>query len=312
MIKKDLIYIIYVSALLILTAYFSFKIYGTKNHRYEFLYVKDLPGDNPGFRDIRAYNCSLKPNNTFRIIVLGDSFTWGGGINEEEKTHIYPSELEQLLNQNSSKIKYEVINFGVPGHTMTQKVEEFKRYALSCEHDFVILQFLEDDASDKTKMIEIYKELLKNFLKEKKIQNQSEIGGEIEFELKAEAISKYFDELWSNYTFSEILKDYVELPLKELVDMINSSNSVLVVSIPLCPDELNLYSRFIPFVKQLVDKYNWYFLDMEKLYSKYNPSELIVNPVPPRDCHPNLFAHKMVAEEIFKTLVINKIIESTN
>ena len=46
-----------------------------------------------GLRD-REYN-SKKPKNTFRILVLGDSFTFGSCVEENET---YPKVLENFLN----------------------------------------------------------------------------------------------------------------------------------------------------------------------------------------------------------------------
>ncbi len=52
-----------------------------------------------------------KPNDTFRILMLGDSFTEGKGVKLEET---FSKQLEQLLNSSSSATqKFEVINAGI-------------------------------------------------------------------------------------------------------------------------------------------------------------------------------------------------------
>lgn len=50
-----------------------------------------------------------KPPNTFRIVVLGDSFTFGMGVKKEET---FSYRLESLLNSKSGKTRFEVINLG--------------------------------------------------------------------------------------------------------------------------------------------------------------------------------------------------------
>jgi len=63
-----------------------------------------------GFRG-KEYN-SEKSNNTFRIVVLGDSVTFGIGVNNGDT---YPAKLEKILN-NNSKMNYEVWNLGLIGY----------------------------------------------------------------------------------------------------------------------------------------------------------------------------------------------------
>jgi len=47
---------------------------------------------------------SLKQKATYRIMCLGESTTMSGG------TTSYPSQLEEILNQNYAKIKFSVID----------------------------------------------------------------------------------------------------------------------------------------------------------------------------------------------------------
>lgn len=62
-----------------------------------------------------------KPDNTYRIICIGESTTFGlGGT---DNNHTYPVILEAKLNNESNKrngVTFEVINAGVPSYTSTQ------------------------------------------------------------------------------------------------------------------------------------------------------------------------------------------------
>ena len=53
-----------------------------------------------------------KKAGQYRILVLGDSFTFGLGVNNDET---YPAQLEKLLNGTNGGGKYEVINAGFAG-----------------------------------------------------------------------------------------------------------------------------------------------------------------------------------------------------
>jgi hypothetical protein len=62
-----------------------------------------------GFRE-RDFQLE-KPANVYRITVIGDSLTFGNGIEEQDRVS---NLLEQRLNadQNRGNVDYEVLNFG--------------------------------------------------------------------------------------------------------------------------------------------------------------------------------------------------------
>lgn len=92
--------------------------------------------NSKGFRG-RLIN-QKKPKNTFRIFCIGDSCTFGLGVRYFEA---YPYILERLLNENSSKIKYEVINAGVPGYSSLQGLRFLERDILKYKPDLIIASF---------------------------------------------------------------------------------------------------------------------------------------------------------------------------
>ena len=63
-----------------------------------------------GFRDPRNYSLAKTPG-TFRILVLGDSVTFGHGAVYETT---YPYLLEQRLKQWRPDVEWQVWNLGVP------------------------------------------------------------------------------------------------------------------------------------------------------------------------------------------------------
>ena len=91
-----------------------------------------------GFRDTE-HEIEKQPG-TSRIMVIGDSFTYGARVNLEDT---YPKQLEKALNHLS--IKCEIINCGVIGHNMWQHYEVLKRKVLQFHPDLVILGLFEND-----------------------------------------------------------------------------------------------------------------------------------------------------------------------
>lgn len=83
-----------------------------------------------GFRDVTHSKTNL--SNKFRIVNLGDSFTWGTGVENDE---IYMKKLEEL-NPN-----IETINLGGPGGAPPGELTVHLLHGLRYEHDLVMLGF---------------------------------------------------------------------------------------------------------------------------------------------------------------------------
>lgn len=79
----------------------------------------------------------IKPLDTFRILTLGDSFTYGLLVNTYEN---YSERLEDKLNGGScaAKGRYEVINLGVPAYDVGFAAERFKLRGQKYNPDLVI------------------------------------------------------------------------------------------------------------------------------------------------------------------------------
>lgn len=83
------------------------------------------------------YSIDKRPD-TYRIIALGDSFTFGQFVNTFEN---YPERLEDLLNNNmrcKSIKRFEVINLGVYGYDLAYAVERFRIRGVKYNPDLVL------------------------------------------------------------------------------------------------------------------------------------------------------------------------------
>ncbi len=79
-----------------------------------------------------------KPEDTYRIITIGDSFTFGQYINTQEN---YSELLEDNLNNRLTCPgikKFEVINLGVEGYDVAYTVERFIKRGIKYNPDLVI------------------------------------------------------------------------------------------------------------------------------------------------------------------------------
>jgi len=94
-----------------------------------------------GFRD---YEFSEdKPPETFRIVVLGDSVTFGWW---EKTAETYPKVLEALLNAEGGGRHFEVYNMSVGGYNSEQEAELLKTRAFAFHPDLIIVGFCPNDA----------------------------------------------------------------------------------------------------------------------------------------------------------------------
>lgn len=94
-----------------------------------------------GFRD-KEFS-KEKDINTFRILVIGDSISFGWGLKIEDT---YPKQLEQMLNvQPPCNMNYEVLNLSVGGYNALQEAELLKTKALQFYPNLVIIGFCTND-----------------------------------------------------------------------------------------------------------------------------------------------------------------------
>ena len=105
-----------------------------------------------GLRD-REYNATT---NAYRIIILGDSFTFGVGVPEE---NTFTELIEKKLNKNQNR--FEALNAGVNGFGTLEeeyKLDELIKY----KPDMIILAFYQNDYGDNYQRLRYYNGLLQN------------------------------------------------------------------------------------------------------------------------------------------------------
>ena len=83
----------------------------------------------------------------YRILAIGDSCTFGFGVEDEEA---WPAQLQTLLNTGRTGDFVRVINAGVPGYTAFQGLQYLKRTGLLLAPNLVLVSFWINDQVART------------------------------------------------------------------------------------------------------------------------------------------------------------------
>ena len=92
--------------------------------------------------DLGLRGPAVGPKRKFRILAVGNSCTFGVGVNDDET---WPARLERIMGEESG-VESEVINAGVPGYSSFQGRRYLEERGLDLEPDLVIACFGFNDA----------------------------------------------------------------------------------------------------------------------------------------------------------------------
>ncbi len=242
-----------------------------------------------------------KPKDVYRIAVLGDSNTFGLGVEQDET---YSAVLERMLEKNLDS-KYEVLNFGVPGYTSKQELELLKTKVLSYEPDLVILAYTLDDPEEKTLNVKIEEKksfLMKfwevssrsRFVKFMKAKMKSTLD---RWNVKNKGYVDFYQDLYENDSEEWEVNREV---LKEFYETCEENNiKVLIVVFPLFTNlnENYPYKNIHEKVILEASEDGYYTLDLFPYFKGMDANSLRVSPM--YDTHPNKQAHNIIANAIY-------------
>ena len=113
-----------------------------RNNRYDFRE-----------RDFRV----PKPPDVYRVMVLGDSLTWGAGLAIEQR---YTAIAERLLQEAFPKKRFEVLNFGIRGGPTTAERDILQEYKDIVQPNMIVVGFCLNDPQPKSQDYSVEREEL--------------------------------------------------------------------------------------------------------------------------------------------------------
>jgi hypothetical protein len=228
-----------------------------------------------------------KPEGVYRIVVLGDSFTFGQGLNITDTfTHI----LEEILNNKSNIMNYQVINLGVPGYSLYQNVEILEDKGIDYSPDLLILSYLANDIENETRKEEIFNEAFKESLAPDDLEEREKV---LFYIVYSERKHKKEIELMS--------KDELRIKIHPLLENVNvlseSNNFEIILFIWNDPWDKGVVSEF-------GEEHGWSIVSTESILEQHENDELILHEM---DQHPNALFNIEVAKELYKEITTNII-----
>jgi len=95
-----------------------------------------------------VHTTGRRPPNTFRILALGDSYTYGFGVAQHESL---PAQLQRRLAGRDASRFLEVVNVSRPGLNLIQEWALLRQLSTVMEYDLLLLCLSCDDASPWSK-----------------------------------------------------------------------------------------------------------------------------------------------------------------
>jgi hypothetical protein len=263
-------------------------VYELKPNLRTYFKMSKFETNSQGLRD-KEYSIE-KSDDSFRVAVVGDSFTMAAGINIEESYH---SLLEERLNKDQKNIVYEFINFGVAGYYLRQYLAIIVHKVLKFNPDLILIGFCADNDHElpPDEMFE------KAFVPKPKT-----------YPFFAPLIEKLFRYVLIDIISSLEPDNPVSPMQREYMSNIFSKMRTISVdnSIPIIVVYLSNRRREFKSVEEVVMANRLLFVDASSSFEGTKVSDYaIYHPI---DSHPNGKANRIFAEKIYNFLIERKLI----
>ncbi|WP_044400354.1 SGNH/GDSL hydrolase family protein [Lacinutrix sp. Hel_I_90] len=244
--------------------------------------LADFHTNAEGFRD-RNHEMNSK---TTKIAILGDSFTMGTGVSQDE---MYVTQTEKILNEQDSNTTYEVFNFGVSGYALTNYRFILERNVLRYHPNLVVIGFCAsndhykpgkdfslDDFTIKPKKNVFWDWYLKKMLS---IKLKPKELSPVVYETKH---IQHIDEQFQNF--------------KNILTKNNSEGIIFYMDLVYDPVR-------VEHIQALAKKNKLGFVDASGFFRDKNLFQYIVNELDP---HPNGKANQIFAEKLSSYILANR------
>ncbi len=256
----------------------------------------DISINSYGFRDHEF--STRKPEGNYRVVVLGDSITFGQGVRLEDT---FPKQLEQSLNKGGDgNSRFQVLNAGVQGYNTVEELAMLRHRVLPLAPDFLIIGFCEPNDPEIETVAPFP---IRNALGRASIFLRLPLFEYLSNRLETRIVS----DLWTKHTraiYRPDGKPWKECrnALEEMRDICRENHiDLLVVLIPvLCP--VDYYKPERDQLKATLTALDMPFLETRPIIEDIPEDQLHVSET---DHHPSSIVHHLFAESIYNWMKKN-------
>jgi hypothetical protein len=249
-----------------------------------------------------------KPTGTYRILGVGDSFTFGVGVREPDT---FLRRLESQFNGRENGRRFEVLNVGVQGYNTRDEVLTLEGRWLAFNPDLVLINFYLNDAYDDSAFLNAG-QALGIYDKPSSLAQMSRIYDFWEHRQHNKKITEWVREYYLSHYFQNA-DQFLEAPGQIHVDWTDCKQALaratelarehhFKLALILWP-EIDEFDGKYPFEKvhevvlNTCKSLSIPALDLREAFRTQRPRDLWVHP---SDHHPNETAHKLAATAIEK------------
>ncbi len=238
-------------------------------------------------------------SGVFRIVIVGDSFTWGANV---QAPYTYASVFERLLS-SVSKVPVRVYNFGVNGATTEEEIATIEKILPERPDRIIVGYFLNDPDPERELPPEI--EPLYRFTQNPpwwhhRLKKYSKLYRYVSFKIWASKLTKanirYYHRIFSDS--SPLWKRHKQA-LKKLAQ-IRENTPLLVLIWPHLGFPMGKSYPFSAIHAKLhttLSQYHIPYLDLLPVFTHLDNTRL--QAVPAFDPHPSEIAHRIAGEALF-------------
>lgn len=245
------------------------------------------------------------------ILCIGESTTLGMGVRPSES---YPNILQELIIASALKFKYKVYNLGIPGIKSYKILERLNSNITKYKPSLIIFLFGANDLEGEKFIGK------KNF--EKLAKRKPSMALSFVSKLKLVRIGMlFYNRLLIKFKYI-ILKDRLDMPgtinskIQELIFKEFERNIISIIETCERSNVTCIFSDYLfntvtgetnSALNVLSDKHNFILVKQSKYIEENGINEKSISC---KDLwHPNANGHKIMAENILKTIIENKLLE---
>ncbi len=266
------------------------------------------PSGKPGWPLSRGEKITVTPKQqTHRILVVGDSFTWGDGVEPQEA---YPSVMESLLRERRPNQSIEIINWSRPGWNTWRQFKSIGPQLPVLDPDLLIIGYCINDAEPiHRRQLGELRQIMRTAHREPSnrlvvwLYNHSHVAALIydsaENRRLRKAVTAYYQTLYDDGRSGWVrARDALDLFGKATR---SQSIPTLLVIFPIFDSQLDDrygYRELHSKIAQAATRSGLEVLDLLPSFESYDGRDLAVEPF--SDAHPSPLAHKVAAENILE------------